>query len=245
MLSSVLQPINSIPVGQHPYIIRLLKGIFNSRPPIVNLLPKWHLPLVLKLIQRPPFESLELAPLKYLTWKALFLVAITTFRRVSDIQALRLEEGKVTIQKRGITFIRQGLSKSDRPKHVCPKIFVPTYSQNKLLDPVRILKCYLKRTKKFRNFGQYQEKNNLFLSFVEPHRPVSCQTISKWLVRIIKLAYEDSDLKVKGHSTRAVGPSWALFNGASMKSILEAADRSKESTFTRFYLKKIDVSVLK
>ena len=39
MLSSVLQPINSIPVGEHPYIIRLLKGIFNSRPPIVNLLP--------------------------------------------------------------------------------------------------------------------------------------------------------------------------------------------------------------
>lgn len=99
MLSSVLQPINSIPVGQHPYIIRLLKGIFNSRPPTVNLLPEWHLPLVLKLIQRPPFEPLELAPLKYLTWKALFLVAITTFRRVSDIQALRLEEGKVTIQK--------------------------------------------------------------------------------------------------------------------------------------------------
>lgn len=128
---------------------------------------------------------------------------------------------------------------------MCPKIFVPTYSQNKLLDPVRILKCYLKRTKKFRNFGQCQEKNNLFLSFVEPHRPVSCQTISKWLARIIKLAYEDSDLKVKGHSTRAVGPSWALFNGASMKSILEAADWSKESTFTRFYLKKIDVSVLK
>lgn len=74
---------------------------------------------------------------------------------------------------------------------------------------------------------------------------MSCQTISKWLVRIIKLAYEDSDLKVKGHSTRAVGPSWALFNGASMKSILEAADWSKESTFTRFYLKKIDVSVLR
>ena len=44
---------------------------------------------------------------------------------------------------------------------------------------------------------------------------------------------------------RAIGPSWALFNGASMKSILEATDWSKESTVTRFYLKEIDVSVLK
>ena len=43
----------------------------------------------------------------------------------------------------------------------------------------------------------------------------------------------------------AIGPSWALLNGASMKSILEATDWSKESTFTRFYLKEIDVSVLK
>lgn len=31
MLSSVLSPINNVPVGQHPHIIRLLKGVFNSR----------------------------------------------------------------------------------------------------------------------------------------------------------------------------------------------------------------------
>ena len=34
IFSSVLQPIEDIPLGQHPYIIRLLKGIFNFRPPI-------------------------------------------------------------------------------------------------------------------------------------------------------------------------------------------------------------------
>ena len=28
MLSSVLSPVNDVPVGQHPYIIRLLKGLF-------------------------------------------------------------------------------------------------------------------------------------------------------------------------------------------------------------------------
>ena len=32
MLSSVLPPIDNVRVGQHPYIIRLLKGVFNSRP---------------------------------------------------------------------------------------------------------------------------------------------------------------------------------------------------------------------
>ena len=105
MLSSVLPPVNNIPVGQHPHIVRLIKGIFNSRPPTTKLLPEWELPLVLGLLKRPPFEPLSLAPLKYLTWKSLFLVAITTFRRASDIQALKLGSGNVSVQKRGITFI--------------------------------------------------------------------------------------------------------------------------------------------
>lgn len=52
-------------------------------------------------------------------------------------------------------------------------------------------------------------------------------------------------MSVKAHSTRAIGPSWALFNGASMYAILEAADWSRESTFTKFYLRDVDVSVLK
>lgn len=33
MLSSVLTPIDNVPVGHHPfYIICLLKGVFNTRP---------------------------------------------------------------------------------------------------------------------------------------------------------------------------------------------------------------------
>ena len=47
MLSSVLSPIEKIPVCQHPYIIRLLKGVFNTRPPKRKLVPEWDLPLVL------------------------------------------------------------------------------------------------------------------------------------------------------------------------------------------------------
>ena len=79
------------------------------------------------------------------------------------------------------------------------------------------LKCYLKRTKKLRDFGQDQAKLGLVLSFMEPHKPLTCRTISKWLVRVIKMAYDDSVVSVKGHSARAIGPSWALFNGASIE----------------------------
>ena len=39
-----------------------------------------------------------------------------------------------------------------------------------------------------------------------------------------KLAYTDDQVKVKRHSTRSIGPSWPLFNSASIKAILEAAE---------------------
>ena len=60
------------------------------------------------------------------------------------------------------------------------------------------------------------------------------------------MAYDDDKaLKVKANSTRAIGPSWALYNRVSMISILDSADWSKKSTFTRFYLRSVDVKVLK
>jgi hypothetical protein len=46
----------------------------------------------------------------------------TTFRRCSDLQALRLGENSMRIQKKGITFIRFGLSKQDRQNHLGSKI---------------------------------------------------------------------------------------------------------------------------
>ena len=79
----------------------------------------------------------------------------------------------------------------------------------------------------------------------EPHNPVTGQTISKWLVQMFKLAYTDSSMKVRGHSTRAIGPSWTLYNGASVKGILKVADCSKESTITKFFLRDVNITPLK
>ena len=47
----------------------------------------------------------------------------------------------------------------------------------------------------------------------------------------IKQAYLDNDKSVKaieGHSTRRLGPSWALYKGISMKDIMESADCMKK-----------------
>ena len=123
--------------------------------------------------------------------------------------------------------------------------FVPAFQENKLLDPKRYIYFYLKKTERFRKDAEGHDQTKLFLALNEPHNPVTSQTISKWIVQTVKLAYEDKNFKVKAHSTRAIGPTWALYNGASLKSILEAADWSSENCFMKFYLRDLDTKVFK
>lgn len=104
---------------------------------------------------------------------------------------------------------------------------------------------YLKKTDSLRKVGT--EGDKLFLTINKPNKPVSSQTISQWLVKVIKRAHKEANKvcgTVKGHSTRALGPSWALFKGANLKTILESADWSQADTFIKFYLKNIQVEVL-
>jgi hypothetical protein len=243
MLSSVLAPVENIPVGQHPFIIRLLRAVFNERPPIKKLVPEWNLLIVLDCLKKSPFEPLKSATLRYLTWKVCFLLAITSFRRCSDLQSLTLGEQLVNVQKKGVTFIRTGLSKQDRPGHSDRTIFVPSLPDNKLLDPKRAIYHYLKRTESLRN----SESDKMFLATKKPHKPVSSQTVSRWLVSVIKFCYKSQNKAidtVRGHSTRSVGPSFALFKGASLQQIMESADWSRETTFTRHYLRNINTDYL-
>lgn len=248
MLSSVLDPVEKIPIGQHPYVIRLLRAVFNERPPLKSLVPEWDLLLVLGCLKKAPFEPLSETSLKLLTWKTCFLVAITTFRRCSDLQSLQLGEGSANVTKQGVTFRRIGLSKQDRPNHFSKNIFVPALPHNKLLDPKRALTYYLKKTEVFRRNDKGEDTVKLFLARKKPHKPVTSQTISRWLVELIQFCYKQENKvpgKVKGHSTRSIGPSWALFRGASLQQVMETADWSRETTFTRYYLKSVNTDFLK
>lgn len=45
-----------------------------------------------------------------------------------------------------------------------------------------------KKTDDFRE--KLKDSNKLFLSLLEPHQPVSSQTISEWIVHTIHMAFE-------------------------------------------------------
>ena len=95
----------------------------------------------------------------------------------------------------------------------------------------------MERTKKWRN-REDSDRNQLFLSYVEPHKPVVSCTVAGWLVSILHLSGIDTE-KFKAHSYRGASTSKAKAKGLSCKEIMEMARWKKASTFKRHYLKEI------
>ena len=230
--------INGKPVSHNVTLSKFMRGIFNMNPPKKSLLPTWNLNVVLSMLQKAPYEPLSEASLRAITLKCVFLVAITTAKRCSEIQALGRDPEYLRLEKRGyrLRTVQGFLSKTAVPGHLGNDIFVPSYSKfNKLLCAKRALKYYLKATENCKN-----HEGHLFVAFGSKVRgnPVSRKTIASWIVQVIRGAYESKGLvppKCRAHSTRAMSTSWAAFQGVSFSDILRAADWRCNRTFAKHY----------
>ncbi len=82
--------IDGVSVGKHPLVARFIRGAKRLRPPTRATVPSWDLAIVLKGLIMTPFEPLESAPIRFLTLKMFFLMAITSLKRIGDLQALSI-----------------------------------------------------------------------------------------------------------------------------------------------------------
>jgi len=87
-VSSTHQPIDGSPIGQHPLVRQLFRGVYNSRPPQPRYTHTWDVNTVLVHITQLG-ENKDL-PLKALSSKLVVLIALTSASRVSELQALDL-----------------------------------------------------------------------------------------------------------------------------------------------------------
>ncbi len=74
-------------IGKNPLAIQFLRGIRRLRPPVRPKMPTWDLAVVLKALSKAPFVPLEEVPLRFLTAKTVFILAISSLKRVGDLQA--------------------------------------------------------------------------------------------------------------------------------------------------------------
>ena len=246
-IASIHKGIAGTSVSQDKTLSSLIKGIFNSDPDLRPLLPNWDLPSVLGALVASPFEPLSTCDMKYLTWKTVFLLALATASRVSELHALSVNENNLRVDNSGIRLLPnlQFLAKTQRVNKAWKPYFIPIFDsyasdpEDILLCPCRALRIYLDRTRSLRG-----NVDNLFLTYQKGLcKAAAKSSLSRWIVLLIRYVYEDLPhgplFNVRAHDTRRLSASWALFNGASIQDILQAAHWAAETTFTSFYLKDV------
>ena len=232
-ISSVHDRVDGVTVGQHPTIVRLVKGIFNVRPPVPRYSTTWDVQQVLNFLEAAGEPAN--ASLKALTHRTVFLMAITRPSRSADLSQLNIDRMK--IQSNGVAFIPTVLAKQSRQGKPIEEFFFPSLPGNSNLCPVETLKVYLEKTRSLRG-----EEPKLFVSFIKPHRAVTSSSIARWLKTILEEAGVDTSL-FGAHSTRGASASAASSAGITTGDILKAANWSSESVFQRFYHKKVNKAV--
>ena len=225
------------PAGQHPLVCRFMKGARRKLPVSRPLVPLWDLSVVLDALSHHPFEPMEAVGMKFVSLKTVLLLALTTAKRVSDLQAWSVQPTCLQFAP-GLSKVCLRPNPAFVPKVVesayrCPSVELlafhpPPFSSGEeqrlhMLCPVRALHIYVSQTAGFRKADQ------LFVSWATPHKgkPLSRQRLSHWIVEAISLAYECKGLQapqgLRAHSTRGMAASWALFRGVSVKEICAAA----------------------
>jgi hypothetical protein len=218
-------PIDGASIGQHPLVSRLLRGAFQSRPPLPRYTETWDVARVLAYTEGQ--EINEGIPLKLLTLRTTMLLALSRPVRSVDLCKLNLTVYRVTPE--GAVFRPTALAKQSRPGRTVKDFFFPRFTDNSMLCPVTSLEHYVKRTEIIRG-----EATQLFISFIKPHRPVMSSTIARWLKEIISAAGIDTNI-FKAHSVRGATTSAASTQGVTTEDILIAADWSTQSSFQKVY----------
>ena len=245
-LATVIQSLEGFPLTKHPLVIRFLKGATALAPPQIHRFPSWNLNLVLQSLTTTPFEPVKNIPLRMLTMKTLFLVAITSARRVSELGALSTRKDLCVFHKDKVVLGTDPAfqPKRDSPFHLSQEICLPTFFPRATSDRERCwhkldvrwsLRVYLKRTQSLRS------TDNLFINIQNTRRgfKMSNAAISKTLKACIVEAYKIQKRAppqgLTAHSIRGMATNVAFTHSASPLEVCRAATWSSLSTFTRHY----------
>ena len=216
-----------------------------------NPVPKWDLSLVLNRLASAPFEPLHKAPLKLLTWKTVFLLALASGRRRGELHALDASKisWKSDHSKVSLGVIPSFLSKTQLASAPPLAIQIPALDvslgtdldSDAKLCPLRSLRLYLRRTKLLR-----ANKKLLFISYLTKFsKDIQSPTISSWIKKCIKLCYDlaeeptDASFRVKAHDVRAMAATLAYLGNTPLSYVMNACSWASHNTFTSFYLREL------
>ena len=164
------------------------------------------------------------------------LLCLLTGQRCQTIHSINIDYIQ-DIQNGCRIVIQEKLKQTRVGKHLEPIVLI-RYNEDPQLCVIRHLQEYINRTSGLRT-GNKQ----LFLSFTKPHKPVSKETISRWVKTVLKGAGIDTT-KYSAHSSRASSTSFCESKGLNLQEIMKAAGWSRAGTFAKYYQKETDSTEL-
>ena len=128
-ISSMHSPINGQSIGQHPLVSRLLKGAFQSRPPLPRYTETWDVAMVLSYLDGHTLD--ENLSLKLLSQRTLMLLALSRPSRSADLSKLDLRGYRNSPE--GAVFLPTALAKQSKAGRPLREFFFPKFSKNQKL----------------------------------------------------------------------------------------------------------------
>ena len=207
----------------------LIRSFFIERPPSKQVLPRWNLDKVLEYISSSTDESDD-----FLLQRTLFLVALATGNRASEIAAMMrtaiiFEENPIRVC---VPVKPKFLYKNQRMDRAPPNISFPALNPDGIIHqlcPVNSLKEYLNRSK---NLNKSQA---LFCS--KKGGPLKSSDVALKMCRLIEAACPGS--VPKGHDVRKIGTSLAWCRGLKPSEIVDRTFWYSSNVFVCRYLSQV------
>ena len=177
---------STLNISKDENLTRLLDSFHRDRPKGRRGIPSWNLSLVLHQLTKTPFEPIKEASLKHLTFKTVFLLALGSGKRRSEIHAWQSkirhqsDWSKLSLYP-SPSFLSKNQLAKEGPDSMAP-VVIPALApaldrslkSDRSLCPVRALRYYLDRTSDIR-----QNKELVFVSFKKGFdKDISPATIS-------------------------------------------------------------------
>ena len=227
----------------------LLDSFSVDRPRSTVTLPKWDLALVLRVLSKEPYEPIQVLDFKKLSSKTVFLLLLASARRRSDIHAI--DPRNLTYTRHGVIlepiarFIPKARSCAAGEKRYAPISIrsldsITDDPQELTLCPVRALRAYDKIAS-----TRVENRERFFISTNHRGSSVCLNTISAWVVKLIREAYNqasDADCRLyqtSVHEVRALAASMAFQATFSLDNVLAAAQWAQPTTFIDHYMRDV------
>ena len=206
-----------------------MKGVFNTRPNLSKTNFTWDVSKLLKYLSTlsPP----KALTLHMLSCKLATLLTLLSGQRGQSIHLLKISDVETNDSQLILRFT--SLLKQSKPGNHLQEIVLPNYPEPRLCV-LTTFNEYIKRTSSLRPKGV----SSLFITTIRPFKPISRDTLSRWIKHMLKNAGIDLSI-FKAHSTRSASTSAALASNVPLATILKTAGWSQDSTFRKFYNKPI------